>query len=111
MTFKVDDDVLNKVEALAAQGLSEEQIGSVIGCSRETIRRKKRDNKAFEAAIKKGKCKGIAKVTNSLFKNAIEGNLGAQVFFLKNRDRENWQDKIDSSVQVREITKADETEW
>lgn len=102
MTFHIDDKVLKQVESLAAQGLSEEQIGSVIGCSRETIRKRKRDNKAFLAAIKNGKAKGVAKVSNALFQSAINGNLGAQVFFLKNRDRDNWSDNPSNDEEKAE---------
>ena len=68
MTFKIDDDVLRKVETLAAQGLSEEQIGSVIGCSRETIRRRKNDNAAFEAAIR---IRDLAKEVHIDFKKVV----------------------------------------
>lgn len=99
MTFKIDDKVLKQVESLAAQGLTEEQIGSVIGCSRETIRRRKRDNAAFEAAIKNGKAKGVATVTNALFQKAKSGDNVAMIFFLKNRDRENWGEQDQQQQQ------------
>jgi transcriptional regulator with XRE-family HTH domain len=104
MTFKIDDDVLRKVETLAAQGLSEEQIGSVIGCSRETIRRRKNDNAAFEAAIKNGKAKGIATVTNALFQKAKNGDNTAMIFFLKNRDRANWGENEQEQQSGKSIT-------
>lgn len=97
MAFKITEQVLKQTEALAAQGLSEEQIGSMIGCSRETIRRRKNDNAAFEAAIKNGKAKGVATITNALFQKAKAGDNTAMIFFLKNRDRANWADRIDNN--------------
>ena len=89
--FEITDEILRKVEALAAQGLSQEQIASCIGCSLATISRRKLDNEKFDAAIKNGNAKGIATVTNALFQNAKGGNLGAQIFYLKNRA--GWRDK------------------
>jgi len=100
MAFEITDEVIRQVEALAAQGLSEEQIGSVIGCSRETIRRRKNDNEAFEASIKRGKHKGVAKVTNALFQKAVKGDNVAMIFFLKNRDPENWRDKVEQRIDI-----------
>ena len=32
-------------------------------------------------------------VENALFKNAIEGNVTAQIFWLKNRKPDKWRDK------------------
>ena len=95
--FEITQEVIEKVEALAAQGLSQEQIGSVIGCSKETIGRRKQDNEDFDAAIKRGQQKGIAEVTNALFNKAVEGDNVAMIFYLKNRDRQNWKDKIDNT--------------
>lgn len=105
MTFKITNEVLERVESLAAQGLNQQQISDVIGCSPKTLERRKKDNVAFDEAIKKGKCKGIAKVTNALFQKAINGNLGAQIFYLKNRDPSNWRDiqNVDSKVTTAEI--------
>ena len=45
-------------------------------------------------SIKRGKDKGIATITNALFNSAKEGNLGAQIFYLKNRA--GWKDKIET---------------
>jgi transcriptional regulator with XRE-family HTH domain len=95
--IEIDDDILKKTEALAAQGLSQDQIASVLGFSTDTLQRRKKDNAKFAAALKRGQHKGIAKVANALFTSATGGNLGAQVFYLKNRDRDNWKDKIDNT--------------
>ena len=91
--FEITDKIIKQVETLAAQGLSQEQIGSVIGCSKATIERTNNRNEGFEAAIKRGRQKGIAKVTNALFKKAMDGDNIAMIFYLKNRDRDNWKDK------------------
>ncbi len=95
--FQITQEIIEQVEVLAAQGLSQEQIGSVIGCSPKTIGRRKKDSDHFDAAIKRGQRKGVSEVTNALFQKAIAGDNIAMIFYLKNRDRENWKDKIDNT--------------
>ena len=84
-----------EVERLAAQGLTQEQICSCIGISTSTLHKYKKTNAEFAEALKRGQHRGIEAVTNALFQSAVEGNLGAQVFYLKNRGREDWKDKQD----------------
>ncbi len=86
---------LKRVEALAAQGLTQAQICSVLGISEQTLYKYKKINKEFAEALKKGQHKGIAVVTNALMEQAKSGNLGAQIFYLKNRARADWKDKWD----------------
>ena len=87
-----------KVEALAAQGLTHDQICSVLGVNRQTLYRRKTKYSEFSDAISRGRARGIATITNALFQNAKGGNLGAQTFYLKNRDRDNWRDQQDQHV-------------
>jgi hypothetical protein len=88
---------VEQIEALAAQGLSEQQLCDAIGISTATLGRHKKKYAELRQAIERGRAKGIAKVTNALFQNAVSGNLGAQCFFLRNRA--GWVDK-----QITEIT-------
>jgi hypothetical protein len=37
-------------------------------------------------------------VEDALYKNALEGNVAAQIFFLKNRDQDRWKDRFDPLV-------------
>lgn len=74
---------LNKVESLAANGLTDEQIASALGISRTTLANRKRENEQFVQAIKRGKAKGIALVTNKLMESIKGGNMTAMIFFLK----------------------------
>lgn len=80
-----------KVEALAAQGLTEEQIAHAMGISQDTLARRKAEYADFREAIKKGKAKGIAQISNALFIKAKNGDTTAQIFFLK--ARAGWSDK------------------
>lgn len=94
MTVSID---LKQVEAFAAQGMTNEQIARALGISRATHFKKKKEESDYLDAIKRGEAKGIATVTNALFINAKNGNLGAQCFYLKNRA--GWSDKSDISLQ------------
>ena len=74
---------LNKVESLAANGLTQEQIAAALGISESTLHKRKQENTEFTAAIKRGKAKGIALVTNKLMESIKGGNMTGMIFFLK----------------------------
>ena len=74
---------LKQVESLAANGLTQEQIACALGISESTLHQRKRDSADFAAAIKRGKAKGIALVTNKLMESIKGGNMTGMIFFLK----------------------------
>jgi len=74
---------LAKVESLAANGLTQEQIAAALGISESTLHKRKQENTEFTAAIKRGKAKGIALVTNKLMESIKDGNMTGMIFFLK----------------------------
>lgn len=91
---------LKQVEALAARGLTQQQIADSLGISESTLYTNKRENVDFAEAIKRGKAKGIATVTNKLFAKIEEGNLTATIFYLKTQA--GWKE-----TSVNEITSPD----
>jgi len=74
---------LKQVESLAANGLTQEQIAAALGISESTLHKRKQENTEFTAAIKRGKAKGIALVTNKLMESIKGGNMTGMIFFLK----------------------------
>ena len=91
---------LKKVERLAAQGLTQEQIAAALGICVYTLIKRKRVNLDLLEAINRGRAAGIATVTNALFEQATKGkNTAAAIFYLKNRDPERWRDKIELEVE------------
>ena len=74
---------LKQVESLAANGLTQEQIAAALGISESTLTKRKKENTDFTDAIKRGKAKGIALVTNKLMESIKGGNITAMIFFLK----------------------------
>jgi len=74
---------LKQVESLAANGLTQEQIAAALGISESTLTKRKKENTDFTDAIKRGKAKGIALVTNKLMESIKDGNMTGMIFFLK----------------------------
>jgi len=74
---------LKQVESLAANGLTQEQIAAALGISESTLTKRKKENTDFADAIKRGKAKGIALVTNKLMESIKGGNMTGMIFFLK----------------------------
>jgi len=93
MSFHVTKEILVKVEAHAAAGLTKKEIAAALGIHQATLFRKINENSEFSDAIKTGIAKGIATIANSLFVSAKKGNVTAQIFFLKNRSPDQWKDR------------------
>ena len=86
---------LGKIESLAAQGLTIKQIADCLDMSRSTLYKYKKEDADIADAVKRGRSKGIATVTNALFQSAKGGNVTAQIFYLKNRQPDKWKDRRD----------------
>lgn len=102
--YEITAKIIAKVEKLAAQGLAEYQIAAVLGIHPDTLIEKKKAYPDFSDAIKNGKAKGIATITNKLFQKAGEGDTTSMIFYLKNRDPENWMDVNNQRITVEDIT-------
>lgn len=99
---KIEID-LDKVEALAANGLTQQQIADSLGISESTLYERKRENTDFAEAIKRGRAKGIAVVTNALMKKVKEGNVTAMIFFLKSQA--GWKETQSVDLNLSDETK------
>ena len=85
-------------------GLSERQIAAALGISNSTLTRKKHIEQIGHA-LKKGRAKALAQVSSKLFENALDGKETSAIFFLKNRDPENWSDRqeVNHNINLKEI--------
>ena len=98
--FPVNEEVLAKIEQLAASGLYRMQIADALGWGSSTLYDKIKKYPEISVAIKRGAASAIAEVTNSLFVNATQNmNTTAQIFYLK--CRAGWNDKA-----AEEVTEA-----
>lgn len=91
----ITETMIAEAERLGARGLTKEQIAYCLGFSADTLSRREKEFTGFAEAIKRGKSRGIAEVANALFESAIGGSIPGQIFFLKNRDPQNWKDRPD----------------
>lgn len=134
--YEVTDKVIRKAERLAARGLTLVQIGLSLGWCEDTIHRKKKGHPELSEAIKRGQAKGIETATNSLMKKVkgftskeiheevkeVDGKItrhkkivtkkiapsdAATIFYLKNRDPENWKDVQDHKIMGDIILNTD----
>lgn len=86
-------------------GLTDEQIAKNLGCARTTIYDWAKKYPDIANALKVGKEEANFMVENQLFRKALDGNVTAMIFYLKN----NWRDKYsDSPLSPEEIKLAKE---
>ena len=99
--FEITPEILQEVEEMAGRGLTVSQIAICLGFSPATIYNKQAQYLEFLETIKKGKAVGLSKVTNALFENAtVEKDNVAIIYYLNNRDKENWSNKNEFAATV-----------
>lgn len=104
----LEEDKLILLEGWARDGLTDEQIANNIGIDRTTLYRwKEKDCNIFNA-LKKGREVVDFEVENALLQNALSGNVTAQIFWLKNRKKLQWRDKIEYTGDNNELTKVEQ---
>lgn len=124
---------LVEIEAWKRDGLTDEQIFKNLGISKDTFYKYKDKYTDFSDALKKGKEVADIEVENALFKRAIgykykevikevkeidgkkstyikevvkemPGDVGAQIFWLKNRKSRKWKDKQDIDIEDNNVS-------
>ena len=66
----------------------------------KTIWRWRKDDEEFNNKVMAILDSRTMIVEDALFLNAAKGNLGAQIFYLKNRAKERWKDKIEEDINL-----------
>ncbi len=100
--FEITQEVLDKVEAGAAKGLTKKQIARVLGISYNTLNARQKEFLEFLEAFRAGRAKGVTTITSALFKTAEGGNFPAQKHYLAINGGDKWRD-----VQRHEHTGED----
>ena len=98
-TYWLTDEGLVKLEGWARDGLTDEQISQNCGITATTLYEWKNRFPEISEALKKGKEIVDYMVENALLKSAMEGNVTAQIFWLKNRRPGSWKDKREDEKQ------------
>lgn len=89
-----------QVIGLCRLGATDEDLASFFGVCRATINNWKKSAPAFLDAIKEGKEQSDLNVANSLYQKALGGDTTAMIFWLKNRRKNEWRDKIQQEVSA-----------
>ena len=132
---------LLRLQGWARDGLTDEQIAANMGISVASLYNWKRDHLEIFEALKDGKDVADRQVENALFKSAlgytfdevtkelkddelvvtkvvhkeVQPNTTAQIFWLKNRKRAEWRDRVENAitgadggaVKVETLTESD----
>ena len=106
--FEITKEVCDQAEELASHGLTLEQIAYSLGIVYQTLNEKRKEFDELSEALKRGKAKGIKKVANALYEKATEGDNVAMIFYLKNRDPDNWEElqkrKLSGTVGLSDLS-------
>lgn len=97
--IELTDEQVVEVEKLAAY-LSLDQIADFLGIGASTLDRRLADDERVRKAYDRGRAKAIKEVAKGLLRQALEGNLNAQTFYL--RTQAGWKE-----TQRTEHTGAD----
>ena len=81
------------IEGWARDGLSQQQIADNLGIGLTTLKDYRKKSPTISAAIKKGREVSDYHVENALYQSAINGNVTAMIFWLKNRKPNEWKDR------------------
>src|SRR5262245_15463218 len=93
---KPDPAKRRQVEAMAAYGIPEVDIGRVLGIDAKTLR------KYYREELDLGSTKACAQIAGFLFNAAKNGNVTAAIFWLKTRAR--WRETPTAEQQPIAIT-------
>lgn len=89
---------LHEIEDWVRNGATNKQVGERLGISHDSFCVYQRNYPEFSETIKKNRDYVDGQVENALLKNALAGNITAQIFWLKNRRPKLWSDKPNYSV-------------
>lgn len=102
-------DKLTLVEGWARDGLTNEQIAHNLGISTALLYKYQKEHIEFLETLKKGKEVIDYQVENALLKNALKGNVTAQIYWLNNRKPKQWKNKRDKDESNNEeISKVEQ---
>lgn len=102
-------DKLTLVEGWARDGQTNEQIAYNLGISIALLYKYQKEHIEFLETLKKGKELIDYQVENALLKNALAGNVTAQIYWLNNRKPKQWKNKRENTESSNEkISKVEQ---
>ena len=104
----LEKDKLILLEGWARDGLTYEQIAHNMGIGLTTLKEWRQKEPTIQSTLKRGREVVDYEVENALLKSALEGNTTAQIFWLKNRRKQQWRDKVEYETNNDELNKVKE---
>ncbi len=99
---KYKDEYARITGVLCELGATDVHIAKALGIDRATVNRWKHTHPDFCNALKDAKSQVDAEVEDSLLKQAMNGNITAIIFWLKNRQQKRWRDRREIAVDTVE---------
>ena len=99
--FQVTDDVLKEVEECGALGLNLDQTAWNLGINPSTLYRNKVKSGALQAALTRGRAKGVKNMTGCLRDQAESGSTHATMFWLKNQAADQWANDLQNVAKIQ----------
>lgn len=93
---------LDLVERLSGNGLKPEEIAAFFGMTLDELKRKRKVSELLDRAIETGRAKGVAQISSRLYRQAMENNVIAQIFYLKTVGKWREADKLPQEDDSRD---------
>jgi len=84
-------------------GVTIKDACKAVDLSRDTIWRWRKKWKGFNSKILSIIDSRTQTVEDALYGSALSGNVAAQIFWLKNRDRNRWKDRFEHEITERRV--------
>lgn len=96
-----------RLRGWARDGLTMQELAEKLGIAKSTLYSWMKKNEQFKAIISDNKEVADRRVEESLYQSALDGNVTAMIFWLKNRKPGAWRDKRDLDVGTKNTGKLD----
>jgi len=97
---ELTEDQIREVETLSAV-LNQKQIADYIGIPHRTFQAILERDEDVSASYKRGRARAIGSVSQSLLKSARDGNITAQIFYLKTQAGWKETERIEGTVEIK----------
>lgn len=101
------EENLQKLKMWAEKGLTMEEIADHVGVRKMTLYNWCEKSAIIDKTLTDARNQAISEVEGALFKAAINGNITAQIFYLKNRRPDRWKDRYDNENKNVNVDKIE----
>lgn len=90
--YETQDGLAYLTHCYRDRGMDDDKVAAEIGITRKTLYNWRKSSQAIKNAIEIGKSIMDQKVENILLQQALQGDVTAIIFWLKNRKPDQWRD-------------------